>query len=95
VFVLVVLLLTATSNLATALPTAIGGIGPFEVVAQQTLMALGVGASIAAAYAGFVHIVALWLPVNIAGMALVWKHNLSLKQLAGGQCPADLEPPAS
>gem|GEM_PF-222727 len=31
VFLLVVLLLTATSNLATSVPTAIGGIGPFEV----------------------------------------------------------------
>ena len=83
VFMLVVLLLTATSNLATSLPTAIGGIGPFEVVAQQTLLALGVGASVGAAYAGFVHLIALWLPVNLAGLALAWKQNLSIRQLAG------------
>lgn len=81
--VLVVMLLTATSNLATALPSSIGGIGPFEVVAQQTLVALGVGASSAGAYAAFLHLAALWLPVNLAGLAFMWQHNLSLKGLAG------------
>ncbi|MEE8465000.1 MAG: lysylphosphatidylglycerol synthase transmembrane domain-containing protein, partial [Dehalococcoidia bacterium] len=90
VLLLVVLLLTATSNLATAVPSAIGGIGPFEIVAQQTLMALGVGASLAGVYSGFVHLVALWLPVNLAGLALLWKNNLSLREMtaasrAGGQ----------
>ncbi len=82
VLLLVVLLLTATSNLATSIPSAIGGIGPFEIVAQQTLMSLGVGASLAGAYSGFVHLVALWLPVNIAGLALLWKNNLSLREIS-------------
>ena len=82
VLLLVALLLTATSNLATSLPSAIGGIGPFEIVAQQTLMALGVGASLAGAYSGFVHLVALWLPVNLAGLALLWKNNLSLRKMS-------------
>jgi len=85
VLILVVLLLTATSNLATAVPSAIGGIGPFEIVAQQTLMALGVGASLAGAYSGFVHLVALWLPVNLVGLALLWKNNLSLKEMTAGR----------
>ena len=83
VLVLVVLLVTATSNLATSVPASIGGIGPFEVVAQQTLLALGVGGSLAVPYALVVHIVALWLPVNLLGLALLWKQNLSLRQLAG------------
>ena len=48
-YVLVIALLTATSNLATGIPSAVGGIGPFEVVAQQTLIALGVGATVAGA----------------------------------------------
>jgi glycosyltransferase 2 family protein len=82
VWLLVLMLLTATSNLATALPTSIGGIGPFELAAQQTLVALGVGASVAAVYSGFLHVVALWLPVNLVGLALLWKHNLSLRRLA-------------
>ncbi|MCI0863133.1 MAG: flippase-like domain-containing protein [Chloroflexi bacterium] len=91
VLLLVVLLLTATSNLATAVPSAIGGIGPFEIVAQQTLMALGVGASLAGAYAGFVHLVALWLPVNLAGLALLWKNNLSLREISAASRAVSLE----
>ena len=79
----VILLVTATSNLATSIPSSIGGIGPFEVVAQQTLIALGVGGSLAGAYVGFLHLVTLWLPVNLAGLALLWKQNLSLRRLVG------------
>lgn len=85
--VLVVMLVTATSNLATSLPSSIGGIGPFEVVAQQTLIALGIGGSLAGAYAGFLHLVALWLPVNLVGLALLWKANLSLRGLTGSPPP--------
>ena len=36
----------------------------------------------AASYALVVHLLALWLPVNLAGLALMWRENLSLKQLA-------------
>ena len=92
VLVLVMLLLTATSNLATAVPASIGGIGPFEVVAQQTLVVLGVGASVAAVYSGFLHVIALWLPVNLVGLLLLWKHNLSLKQLADVPGPTEAGP---
>ena len=80
-FLLVVLLITSTSNLVTALPSAMGGIGPFELVTQQTLVAVGVGASVSGAYAAFIHLVALWLPVNIAGLLLLWGQNLSIGQL--------------
>ena len=79
--ILVVLLVTATSNLATSVPSFIGGIGPFEVVAYQTLLALGVGDDLAVSYALVVHLVALWLPVNLLGLALLWGQNLSLRQL--------------
>ena len=86
-YVLAIALLTATSNLATGIPSAVGGIGPFEVVAQQTLVALGVGATIAGAYSVFVHLVALWLPVNIVGLAIIafmlLRQSLTLKQLIG------------
>ena len=81
VLAMVMVLLTATSNLATAVPAAVGGIGPFEVVAQQTLLALGVGASVGAAYATFVHLVALWLPVNLVGLLVLWSQHVSLNQL--------------
>ena len=78
----VILLVTATSNLATAIPSSIGGIGPFEVVAKSTLVAFGVGAEAAAAYAFSVHILALWLPVNILGLLFLWRENVSLAQVA-------------
>ena len=77
-----ILLVTATSNLATAIPSSIGGIGPFEVVAAGTLVAFGVAAEPAATYAFFVHIIALWLPVNILGLFYLWRENITLAQLA-------------
>ncbi|CAI8008434.1 hypothetical protein GBAR_LOCUS5775 [Geodia barretti] len=89
VYLLAVALLTATSNLATGIPSAIGGIGPFEVVAQQTLVALGVGVGVAVDYALVVHLVALWLPVNVVGLAILWKQNLNLRQLTSAP---DTEP---
>ena len=81
VLVLVVLLVTATSNLVTSVPITIGGIGPFEAVALKTLLALGVGDELALPYALVVHLVALWLPVNLLGLALLWRQNLSLRML--------------
>ena len=94
-YLLAIALLTATSNLATGIPSAIGGIGPFEVVAQQTLVALGVGVGVAVDYALVVHLVALWVPVNAVGLAILWKQNLNLRQLVQaphveqGQAAAD------
>lgn len=88
-----ILLVTVTSNLITAIPASIGGIGPFEVVAQQTLVALGIGAAAAAAYTVAVHLVALWLPVNIAGVLLLLWHNLSLRRLTAiPESDADQDP---
>ena len=78
----VILLVTATANLATAVPSSVGGIGPFEVVAKSTLVAFGVAAEPAAAYSFFVHIVALWLPVNLAGLFFMWKENIGFNNLS-------------
>ena len=78
---LVMMLLTATSNLATALPSSAGGIGPFEVVAKETLVALGVSGPVGVGYALVLHLVALWLPVTLLGLVLLWRQNLSLKTL--------------
>ena len=89
ILLLALLLLTSTSNLASALPSSIGGIGPFELAAQQTLLVLGVGASVSAVYAGFLHLIALWLPVNLVGLALLCKQNLSLRGLADTPPNAD------
>ena len=89
-FVFAIILVTATSNLASAFPFAIGGIGPFEFISQMTLEVLGVPREVALSYALVAHLVALWLPVNLAGLALMLKHNLSLKQLT---VPAEYSDP--
>ena len=91
VYVLAIALLTATSNLATGIPSAVGGIGPFEVVAQQTLAALGVAVGVAVDYALVVHLVALWLPVNVVGLAILWKQNLNLRQLTREPAPEETD----
>ena len=45
-----------------------------------------------------VHLVALWLPVNAVGLAILWKQNLNLRQLVQaphgdqGETAADTPP---
>lgn len=78
-----IVLVTLTSNLVGAVPTSIGGIGPFEVVAQQTLVIVGVGSGVAAGYAVTVHLLALWLPVTAVGLALMLYSNIPFGRLVG------------
>ncbi|MBI4200964.1 MAG: flippase-like domain-containing protein, partial [Chloroflexi bacterium] len=77
----VILAVTATANLATAIPSSSGGIGPFEFFAATTLVVLGAKAETAAAYAVALH-VALLLPVTIVGLLYLWAGKESLAQLA-------------
>lgn len=76
-----IMLVLVTSNLITALPATVGGIGAFEVVAAFTLIGMGVNEETAAAYSVAVHLLALWLPVNIVGLTLLLWHNVSLRGL--------------
>ena len=76
----VILLVTAVSNLATAVPAAGGGIGTFEVAAAATLTLLGVEASTAGAYTIVVH-TALLVPVTLLGLIYLWIDKISLGQL--------------
>ena len=92
VLLLVMVLVTATSNLAAAMPASVGGIGPFEIVTQQTLLVLGVGAAVGAVYAGFVHLVALWLPVTLVGLVLLWRQHLSLGPMLRSPVEGGSEP---
>ena len=71
---------TATSNLATAIPASPGSIGPFELFAAATLVVLGVSGETAAAYALTLH-VALLAPVTLAGLVHLWVGKDSLGQL--------------
>ena len=69
----------AASNLATAVPSSSGGIGPFELLAKETLVRAGVGAGLAAAYAVAIH-ATLWVPVTIAGAALLIIEGAPLRE---------------
>ena len=74
------LLAMALANLATALPSSQAGIGPFEYFAAQTLILFGTDPSVAASYALLVHAV-LILPVTLAGFLLLWREQISFRQL--------------
>ena len=71
------LMVAAAANLAISVPSTSGGIGPFEALAKETLVFVGVGASAAAAYAVALHALLL-LPVVAVGLVFLWAINLSL-----------------
>ncbi|MBI4305612.1 MAG: flippase-like domain-containing protein [Chloroflexi bacterium] len=75
-----VMLFTAMANLALIVPSASGGIGPFEFFGAATMVALGAPEGAAALYALTVH-VALLLPVTALGFALVLADGLSFRTL--------------
>lgn len=71
------LLTTSVSNLATSVPSTAGGVGPFEYAARVTTEGLGGTREVASAYAIVLH-AALLAPVTLAGLFILWTHNLSL-----------------
>jgi uncharacterized protein (TIRG00374 family) len=73
----VYLLVTAAANLAIAVLASQGGVGPFEFVTKKTVIAFGVGAGPATAYAVALHALLL-LPVIALGLFFLWYINLSL-----------------
>ncbi|MCI0816581.1 MAG: flippase-like domain-containing protein, partial [Chloroflexi bacterium] len=77
-----ILAVTAASNLATALPSSPGSLGPFEALAVLSLVFLGVDGETALAYAIVLHL-ALLLPVIVAGSAHLAARGLTLGQLMG------------
>ena len=74
------LAVTAASNLATALPSSPGSLGPFEALAVLSLVFLGVDGETALAYAIVLHL-ALLVPVIAAGLAHLAARRLTLGQL--------------
>ena len=75
--VVAMIAVTAISNLATALPASPGAIGPFELFATASLVVLGVGGEVAAAYAIVLH-AALLVPITLAGFVYIWLGEDSL-----------------
>ena len=75
-----ILVVTAASNLATALPSSPGSLGPFEALAVLALVFLGVDGETELAYAIVLHL-ALLLPVIAAGLAPRAARGLTLGEL--------------
>lgn len=78
IHIVVLCVAVAASNLATAVPSSSGGIGPFELLAKETLVRAGVGAGLATAYAVVIH-ATLWVPVTIAGAILLILEGVPLR----------------
>ncbi len=76
----VLLLATSTANLAIALPSSPGGIGPFEFFCQRTLLFFGAQEALVTAYVVALH-AALLLPVIVVGFGFLWLENLSLAEV--------------
>jgi hypothetical protein len=74
------LLSTAADNLAISILASQGGIGPFEYVTKQTMIAAGVASSTATAYAIGLHALLL-LPVIALGLYYLGTMGLSLGEM--------------
>ncbi len=79
----VVFLVTAAANLALTLPSSPGGVGPFELLTQRSLFAVGIPLANASAFAIALHLLLL-APVTLLGLFFLWRSNISLAQLARG-----------
>ena len=77
------LVVTSLANLATAVPSSQGSVGPFEFFTVLALEFLGVGNALASAYAVVLH-AALLLPVIGVGLLHLMASSVSLDQLTRG-----------
>jgi uncharacterized protein (TIRG00374 family) len=94
----VFLLLTAAANLAIAVIASQGGVGPFELVVTETVVAFGAAPGIASAYALGLHAILLF-PIIALGLWLMWSMKLTfgdmLKSSDFGEEPGTRsDPPA-
>ena len=72
----VFLLVTAAANLAIAIIASQGGVGPFELVVKETLVAFGVAPGVAGAYAIGLHALLLF-PIIVLGLWFIWSMKLT------------------
>jgi uncharacterized membrane protein YbhN (UPF0104 family) len=92
----VYLIILAASNLALSIFASPGGVGPFEVATREVLVFFNVAGAKASAYALALHALLLG-PVIVAGFALLWLTQLSLRDLIGSpaKSKAAMEPTLS
>ena len=88
------LFITAIANLAVSLPSAPGGIGPFEYGTKVVLEGFNESPEVAAAYAVILH-AALLAPVTMLGLFFMWFHNLSFSEMTRRSTEVEAEPAES
>ncbi|HEX5371070.1 MAG TPA: lysylphosphatidylglycerol synthase transmembrane domain-containing protein [Dehalococcoidia bacterium] len=76
------LVVTAAANLALAIFSSPGGVGPFEVTTKEVLSFFGVAGAKASAYALALHVLLLG-PVIVVGFVLIWTAQISLQEILG------------
>lgn len=76
----VALLVVGTVNLAGLIPASPGQVGVYEFFASTVMIAMGVEAALATAYAVVVHIV-IWLPVTLVGFFFLIRQGMRLSDV--------------
>ena len=81
------------ANLAIAVPSTSGGIGPFEYFAREVVVVFGAGVALGTAYAIALHALLL-IPVVVLGLALLWQRQIGVRSVlrapaAVAEVPAD------
>ena len=85
-----ILLVTAVANLATAIPSSPGAIGPFEFLGKSALVVFGLDSNLAIVYIGAVHFL-LILPITILGFFLVRGSEVNMGWLRRNKVLLDSE----
>ena len=80
----VALLLVGTVNLVGLIPASPGQVGIYEFVIISVLTALDIALPLATACAVVIHVV-IWLPITLAGFALLLKQGMGWADIARGQ----------
>ena len=83
-----IMLVTAVANLATAIPSSPGAIGPFEFLGKSALVVFGLDSNLAIVYIGAVHFL-LILPITILGFFLVKGSEVNMGWLWRHKVPQD------
>lgn len=85
-----ILLVTAVANLATAIPSSPGAVGPFEFLGKSALVVFGLDSNLAIVYIGAVHFL-LILPITILGFFLVRGSEVNMGWLRRNKVLLDSE----
>jgi len=75
------LMVVGAVNLGGLIPASPGGVGVYEFLASSVLIAAGIPAEQAAAYALLAHIV-IWLPPTVMGLIMLPRMGLTLSALS-------------